>query len=257
MSTLQPSVPVPGSAPAATPAAHAHEPGVAHHFDDARHQFEAGKLGIWVFLAQEILFFSGVFAVYSVYRANHPEIFVYAHRFLDVKYGAFNTGVLILSSLTAAWAVRAAQLGQRRVLIFNLTATILLAFVFLGVKSIEYEHKWKEGLLWGRHYHPSEVSEVHSAPGPATGAAAITAEGHDAAVAPRNVHIFFGIYFIMTGLHGLHVIAGIVVFLWLLRRAIRGDFGPRRFGAVDGGALYWHLVDLIWIYLFPLLYLIH
>jgi cytochrome c oxidase subunit 3 len=236
---------------------HEHPAHVAHHFDSAQHQFDSGKLGIWLFLAQEVLFFSGVFCVYAVYRSNHPEIFVYAHRFLDVRLGALNTAVLILSSLTAAWAVRAAQLGQKRVLVFNLVATILLAFTFLGVKSIEYEHKWKEGLLWGKHYHPSAEAELHNAPGPTTGAAAIVAEGHGEAVEPKNVQIFFGIYFIMTGLHGLHVIAGIILFLWLLRRALRDDFGPDRFGAVDYGALYWHLVDLVWIYLFPLLYLIH
>jgi cytochrome c oxidase subunit 3 len=193
-----------------------------------------------------------------VYRSNHPEIFVYAHRFLDTRLGALNTAVLILSSLTAAWAVRAAQLDKRRVLVFNLVATILLACVFLVVKGFEYEHKWKEGLLWGRHYRPAELAEVHNAPSPVAEPAAVAApRGHDPSVEPKNVHIFFGIYFTMTGLHGLHVIAGIIVFLWLLRRALRGDFGPRSFNAVDFGALYWHIVDLVWIYLFPLLYLIH
>jgi len=235
-----------------------HPAHVAHHFESAQHQFDAGKLGIWLFLAQEILFFSGVFCAYAVYRSNHPEIFIYAHRFLDVKLGAFNTGVLILSSLTAAWAVRAAQLAQKRVLIFNLAATVVLAFVFLGVKSVEYDHKWREGLLWGKRYQPHLEAEAHTPPAaPAAGATAAV-EGHGAAeIVPKNVHIFFGIYFVMTGLHGLHVIAGIIVFLWLLRRAARGDFGPQSFGAVDYGALYWHLVDLVWIYLFPLLYLIH
>jgi len=249
MSTL--STTAPGAAE------HEHPAHVAHHFESAQHEFDAGKLGIWLFLAQEILFFSGVFCAYAVYRSNHPEIFTYAHRFLDVRLGALNTAVLILSSLTAAWAVRAAQLGQKRVLIFNLAATVVLAFVFLGVKSVEYEHKWKEGLLWGKHYRPHLEGEAHpGATAPSAGTATPEAEV-PAGVEPKNVHIFFGIYFVMTGLHGIHVIAGIIVFLWLLRRAIRGDFGPGRFGAVDYGALYWHLVDLVWIYLFPLLYLIH
>ena len=238
-------------------ATHEHPAHVAHHFDTAEQQFDAGKLGMWLFLAQEVLFFAGVFCIYAVYRANHPEIFVYAHRFLDVRLGALNTSVLILSSLTAAWAVRAAQLGKQRTLVFNLVATVVLAFVFLGVKGVEYEHKWKEGLLWGRHYKPTEVSEVHHATPPTSGIASAMDEEHGPAVAPHNVHIFFGIYFTMTGLHGLHVIAGIIVFLWLLRRARRGDFGSHNYGAVDGGALYWHLVDLVWIYLFPLLYLVH
>ncbi len=260
----------PSTAGATSPAHQGEGPRVAHHFESAEQQFESGKLGMWLFIFQELLFFSGLFAAYAVYRANHPEIFVYAHRFLDVRLGAINTAVLITSSFTAAWAVRAAQLGQRRLLVTLLSATVVLAFVFLGIKSIEYRHKWREGLLWGHLYRPVHT-EVIDHP-PRTGEAPAPLRPGDAAIRgltagpphdparpdePKHVATFFGIYFTMTGLHALHVIIGIGVFFWLIRRALRGDFSPSNFAAVDYAALYWHFVDLVWIYLFPLLYLIH
>ncbi len=265
----------------ASPHDQALNPHLAHHFPDATTQFEAGKLGMWIFLATEILLFGGLFCAYAVYRANHPEIFVYAHHFLDKVLGGVNTAVLILSSLTMAWAVRAAQLGHQRALTRLLVATIALGFVFLGIKYVEYEHKWKEGLLPGTRFthplpeKPAAAPSVPAEPAPtkpSSGEASIIAPAArgpaglaDPAAArsvaepavPRNVQIFFGIYFTMTGLHGLHVIAGMITLMWILRRALRGEFGPRYFTPVDLAGLYWHLVDLIWIYLFPLLYLIH
>ncbi|MEO8179746.1 MAG: cytochrome c oxidase subunit 3 family protein [Deltaproteobacteria bacterium] len=268
---------------------HAHNPFLAHHFDSPRHQFEAGKLGIWIFLITEILFFGGLFCAYAIYRSLHPEIFVYAHYYLDTFWGAVNTGVLILSSLSAAWAVRNAQLGEQKKLVFNILATVALACCFLCVKYVEYAHKFHEQTLPGRYFNPEhevwELPSYQKAHGHAAGHAAVEGEGHAAVAAapaepappglapapgaeakhpppgapvrPRNVGVFFSIYFCMTGLHGIHVVAGIITWLWILRRALRGEFGPSHFGAVDYAALYWHLVDLIWIYLFPLLYLIH
>lgn len=257
-----------------------HDPHLAHHFPDAGTQFEAGKLGMWIFLATEILLFGGLFCAYAVYRANHPEIFIYAHQFLDKVLGGINTAVLIVSSLTMAWAVRAAQLGHQRALVRLLSATIALGFVFLGIKYVEYEHKWKEGLLPGKRFtHQSAPPPAAAAPAPPE-PAPVGAAGDSSAIAPaargpaglaspasgsqeeahkvpRNVQIFFGIYFSMTGLHAIHVIAGMITLLWILRRAARGEFGPGYFTPVDLGGLYWHLVDLIWIYLFPLFYLIH
>jgi cytochrome c oxidase subunit 3 len=263
----------------------AHDEHLEHHFDNPVQQFESGKLGMWIFLATEILLFGGLFCAYAVYRANHPEIFVYAHRFLDTRLGAVNTVILIGSSFTMAWAVRSAQLGHRKALITLLSITLLCAFAFLGIKGVEYEHKWKEGLLWGKRYRaqtehgaeaarakpkgvlppaakgnpevqsliprPAEAPHGLAAPTPAAKA------GHAAQEAPKNVQTFFGIYFLMTGLHGVHVIAGMVVIGWMLLRAIRGEFGPAYYTPVDLTGLYWHVVDLIWIYLFPLLYLIH
>src|SRR4051812_19878936 len=134
---------------------HGHgSPFIAHHFDDAQHQFDAGKLGIWLFLAQEVLFFSALFVAYILYRFHHPEIYSYAHKYLDVKYGAINTAVLIFSSLTAAWAVRAAQLNQRGLLIGCIALTIACACTFLGIKYIEYSHKVHEQILFGRYFDP-------------------------------------------------------------------------------------------------------
>jgi heme/copper-type cytochrome/quinol oxidase subunit 3 len=493
---------------------HAHDHGhghghgsrfIQHHYDDAQHQFDSGKLGIWLFLAQEVLFFSALFVAYVLYRYHHPEIYGYAHKYLDVKYGAINTAVLIFSSLTAAWAVRAAQLRQRTLLIGCLALTILCACAFLGIKYIEYSHKYHEQILFGKYFDPCVSSgnsplltKKNTCPGhqgsvwwesntPQTGCYPVialdqkpnkpgvqascsvrevqvepkrrpkqnaqgepikNAQGqpelepeldkyrrpvfaeksstpiakqcppdvmgghHDAAAypcwkisaqpvvcrpgfyyteqcegegcrtagapdleysgrfatqgdceqarfdrskaikkqdeeagkqqlpasgstvsatctksdavgfvvehgdhemrgrdllavakcdlpqkppdagdvfadvskkpklgekaiaqtsehpvneheqlylgpPPDNTSMFFTIYFAMTGLHGIHVLVGVIVFVWLLIRAIKGHFTPDYFGPVDFAALYWHIVDLIWIFLFPLLYLIH
>lgn len=260
--------------------AHAHDPHLQHHFDTMGQQFEAGKMGTWIFLATEVLFFSGLFCAYAVYRSNHPEIFVYAHHFLDKILGAINTCVLLFSSLTMAWGVRCAQLGQRNGLIVCLVLTIACAFGFMGIKYVEYSHKAHAGLLWGAKYNP-DIHELRKAAGTSHGdahapAAHGDAHGHsdkpltpeeqkklDAEIAklkaeaPKNVNLFFSVYFCMTGLHGIHVVAGIILLTWLLIRAIKGEFGPGYFAPVDYVGLYWHIVDLVWIYLFPLLYLIH
>ena len=427
---------------------------IQHHYDDAVHQFDAGKFGIWLFLAQEVLFFSALFVAYVLYRVHHPEVFSYAHKWLDVKYGAINTAVLIFSSLTAAWAVRAAQLGQKKLLIGCLAVTIACACAFLGIKYIEYSHKIHEHILFGRYFDPcvspggeelltknnecagttstvswdsvpsgganlaaevagsardgscfeidkldldtklagvqadcqvtvvkiddkgKELGPPPPSESPATitnqcpdelltvlngnkglegttsetirevapkfpcwrpayqpavcpdlltpdqrihggaskpqvgilveyndklereglkvkatckapavkpavtalqiasrvetnelGAKAVhpihiptTHEEHEIeslGPPPEHTSMFFTIYFAMTGLHGIHVIVGIGVFCWLLIRAIKGHFTKDYFGPVDFAALYWHIVDLIWIFLFPLLYLIH
>jgi cytochrome c oxidase subunit 3 len=280
---------------------HAHDPHLAHHFDTPQQQFASGKLGMWVFLATEVLLFSGLFCAYAVYRANHPEVFVYAHKYLSIPWGAVNTVVLICSSLTMALGVHAAQTDKKRALIILLAATLLFACCFLGIKYVEYREKWRHGLLWGRHYQPhvdehhgddaahsadaavagheampeaqaaladvypplpdaENRSTIERAPaGPAGLApppAVATAPGHEGET-PENVHLFFGIYFIMTGLHALHVIGGMGAIGWILVRSIKRHFSSRYFLPVDLVGLYWHLVDLIWIFLFPLLYLIH
>jgi cytochrome c oxidase subunit 3 len=274
---------------------------VEHHFENADQQYQSAKLGMWVFLATEILFFGGLFVAYSVYRANHPEIFVFGHHFLDKNMGALNTVILICSSLTAAWAVRAAQLRQIGMLKIMILMTMLFAFGFMGVKAVEYNGKWKHGLLWAGQYDPhvedhgeishdvtgeefsedahvggaTEESVLEASPtqpaadpnrsaiapaaeGPAGLAAPVsaTAEDADFEIEPANAQIYFSIYFLMTGLHGIHVLGGIGAFAWLLLCARRGDFDSGHFTRVDMVALYWHLVDLIWIYLFLLLYLI-
>lgn len=217
---------------------------LAHHFDTKEQQFDSGKLGIWAFLVTEILFFSGLFCAYAIYRQNHPEVFVHASKFLNTTLGAINTVVLILSSLTAAWAVRAAQLRQKKLLIANILITIGCACGFMVVKYFEYSHKIHIGLTPGGTYHYVPTPEE-------------AADFPQTDVEVKNVQLFFSIYFGMTGLHGFHVVGGIIVWLWMLKRAMRGEFGPKFFGPIDYTALYWHIVDIIWIYLFPLLYLIH
>ena len=274
---------------------------VDHHFENAGQQFQSAKLGMWVFLATEILFFGGLFVAYAVYRANHPEIFVFGHHFLDKNLGALNTVILICSSLTAAWAVRAAQLRQIGMLKLMILLTILCAFGFMGVKAVEYNSKWKHGLLWAGQYDPhvedhgeksheaidEEIpddvqleivtEEAAAEPSPeqpalaadrsaiapaAEGPAGLASpdsaasEEEGVEIEPANAQIYFSIYFLMTGLHGIHVLGGIGAFVWLLLCARRGYFDSGHFTRVDMVALYWHLVDLIWIYLFLLLYLI-
>ena len=285
-----------GSGGHAHDASHGEHPFLAHHFDNPKHQFESGKLGIWLFLVTEVLFFGGLFCAYAIYRSLHPEIFVYAHYYLDTFWGAVNTGVLIVSSLTAAWAVRNAQLGEQKKLVTNIIVTIVLACCFLCVKYVEYSHKFHEHILPGRHFNPTheawELESYKKTHGEHAGAHGEEATAHDAAgdthaapaeaapaapgapdaqgataeakkpppgalARPRHVSVFFSIYFFMTGLHGIHVLGGIGVFIWLLLRARKGEFHGQYFGPIDYAALYWHLVDLIWIYLFPLLYLIH
>jgi cytochrome c oxidase subunit III len=370
---------------------HDHAPFIAHHFDSARQQFDSGKLGIWVFLVTEVLFFSGLFVAYTLYRFHNPEVCQQAHYFLDTMLGAANTVVLLFSSLTVALAVRAAQLENHRQVVINVVITIACAAFFLGVKAVEYSHKWDMGLLpagyfsftWPQHHHegisgwlimlcivptvltvlslaaglflwftdsrlwgsfwillaiglsgfligavgaqlyqssslapelridevaavtghiaeskdhqdghsgeahlsgthsPSETSKNDSTDSMKGGdgenqtaekshdAAAVAetendAEAHaaDAATGPpefleNRIGVFFSIYYCMTGLHAIHIIGGIIFLAWLLFRSLRKDWRSDFYGPVEYVGLYWHLVDLIWIYLFPLFYLIN
>lgn len=217
---------------------HAHPKYLAHHFDTPAQQFDAAKIGMWAFLAQELLFFSGLFVAYGIFRTWYPEVFSQASHQLDRTMGTINTLVLLVSSLTAALAVRSAQVGQRKQTSTYLIITIVCAFIFLIVKYFEYKHKIDAGLLPGKFFHPHPD---HLVPGTHL---------------PPEGHVFFSVYFMMTGVHALHIIVGIGVMIWILRRNMRGEFSKDFFTPVDIVALYWHLVDLVWIYLFPLLYLI-
>lgn len=354
---------------------HGHMRFQAHHFDDPEQQYDSGKLGMWLFLVTEVLFFSGMFCAYALYRSLHPEVFEFSSQFLNEKLGAFNTGVLLFSSLSMAWGVRCAQLRQRTGLVVALAITLGCAAIFLGVKAIEYSHKWDLGLLpagfylpqylhhaehheglsrwliyfsivpaiatvgFGLWYALTKLKKDHATAeiaGPffvtalcyfvgvgigmffqaqeerelAAAQAVVAREsgGHqantigaadaqgelaaertsspDAHNAPaktdNNVEttsvaaadfqpgesvdadvdqkgragLFFSIYYCMTGVHAIHILGGILVLGWLLVRATKDHFNEQYFGPVDYVGLYWHLVDLIWIYLFPLLYLI-
>jgi cytochrome c oxidase subunit 3 len=214
---------------------------LAHHFDTPVQQFDTAKLGMWLFLAQELLFFAGLFVAYGIYRSWYPEDFSWASHQLDRFMGGANTIVLLFSSLTAALAVRSAQLGKKEQTGILLLVTIVCAFGFLIIKYFEYSHKFHAGLLPGNLFNP----DVHHL---AASTAGLPVPAHGGS--------FFGIYFMMTGVHGLHVIIGIGVIFWIWLRNQRGDFTAEYWTPVDLVALYWHLVDLIWIYLFPLLYLI-
>ncbi|MBI5542667.1 MAG: cytochrome c oxidase subunit 3 family protein, partial [Deltaproteobacteria bacterium] len=199
--------------------------------DNADAQFEANKLGVWIFLVTEILLFGGLFVAFAVFRAWHLPAFVEAHHHLDKVMGAVNTVVLICSSLTMALGVRAAQRSKTRQTAAFLALTLAFAATFLVIKAFEYQHKLHEGLLPGAYF---------------------TAQGFTYPAAK----IFFGLYFMMTGIHGLHVVIGMGLITWVLVRSLRGQFSSRYYSPVESVGLYWHLVDLIWIYLFPLLYLV-
>lgn len=202
-----------------------------HHFIDSDQQFEASKLGMWIFLVTEILFFGGLFVAYIVYRAWYPELYLLASEELDTFWGAVNTFVLIGSSLTVAMAIRSAQLNQIKGLIINLWLTIGLATVFMVIKYFEYTEKFEKGILPGAHY------------------------SYDG-IAHEKANIFFSIYYMMTGLHGIHVLIGIGLMIWLVYKAKKKVFHSGYYTPVEITGLYWHLVDVIWIFLFPLLYLI-
>ena len=325
---------------------HDHHESLAHHFEDLDQQCEAGKLGMWLFLAQEVLFFSGLFTAYAVFRYNHPEVFVDAHHHLNTTLGAINTIVLLASSLAIAWGVRAAMRDDRPTLLYTHVFTLGCAALFLGVKAIEYTHKWDEGIGAGTFYKYVEGAHAshywhdmmpgltigslivgvlvtlvgarwaakqkvvtgwvvgsigvcilsfgfgivlakcimptaaelamqhgdghaaaahghadHTDDGAHGSDGAAAAEAPAAEAAPPDGRFgaanFFGIYFIMTGIHAVHIIGGILAILWVVAKAAAGEFSSEYFLPVENVGLYWHLVDLVWIYLFPLMYLIH
>ena len=210
---------------------HEHPQFLQHHFNDMGQQLDATKIGMWVFLVTEVLLFGGLFIGYGIMRAKHPEAFMAAHHQLNRTLGSINTMVLLISSFTMVMGVWAAQTSRKKLLVLFLVLTMLCAAGFLGIKFFEYQHKFEEGLLPGSFYT------------------------HQGDTVPGQF-MFFSFYFMMTGLHGIHVILGMCAIGWLLRRAIRGDFDAAYYGPVDLVGLYWHLVDMIWIYLFPLMYLI-
>ncbi len=329
---------------------HDHPPHLAHHFETVEQQFDTAKMGMWVFLATEILMFGGLFCAYAIYRGNHPEVFMFAHKALDPTWGAINTVVLLASSFTMAWGVRAAQLGQRGLLVGLMALTFLGGVGFMVIKAIEYNDKYEHQYWVGgiNVFHPTQdeatearehgigyiekkaghhddgharhddhgkgaegqgsdpapadveagdpepaimavsylprPAEASLIPNPPVGTAGVAAAFARPASAPalttqlgipdagghsyprhaeltpsekKRTHIFFQIYFLMTGLHGIHVLVGMGLIAWVAIRAALGAFSPAYYTPVDLVGLYWHLVDLIWIFLFPLLYLIH
>lgn len=217
-----------------SPIEHAHDHGqfpLAHHFSEPDQQLESGKLGMWLFLATEILLFGGLFCAYTIFRSLHSASFHECHKLLDWKLGGLNTIILLISSLTVALSIRSAQIGDRKGIKINLIITIVCAMAFLFFKwTFEWPAKFEHGYLPGYNF-TGDVSN------------------------PDQAHIFFGLYFLMTGLHAAHVVIGIIVLSWLLWRTQKGHFGSYYWQPLELGGLYWHIVDLIWIFLFPLFYL--
>ncbi|HKZ77936.1 MAG TPA: cytochrome c oxidase subunit 3 family protein [Pyrinomonadaceae bacterium] len=220
----------------------ASHPSLQHHFENMEQQREAGTLGMWVFLVTEIMFFGGMFFAYTLYRSKYPQAFASASNHLSLPLGAINTGVLILSSFTMALAVYSAQIGKRRNLIICLVLTIILGLSFLGIKAVEYKDKYVDNLIPGRLIpgRPFNAEGVHLLPGAST----------------QNVEMFYWIYFAMTGMHALHMVIGVGLLSVILYFAVRGRYGPEYHNPVEISGLYWHFVDIIWIFLFPLLYLL-
>lgn len=217
---------------------------LAHHFDNMEQQREAGSIGMWVFLVQEIMFFGGLFLAYAIFRAKYPEAFAAASNHLDLQLGAVNTVVLIVSSVTMALAVYYAQVGKRRAQVAFLTITLLLGLTFLAIKGIEYRAKYVDNLIPGNliagHPFNPNLADLKLPP--------------DASV--RNVELFYWIYFAMTGLHALHMIIGVGILAYLIFQARKGRYTPEYHSPVEISGLYWHFVDIVWIFLFPLLYLL-
>ena len=213
----------------------AHVETLAHRtqFETAGQQKDASTLGMWIFLVTEIMFFGGMFAMYTVYRRMYPDVFAIASSSLNAVLGAVNTGVLLLSSFTMVMAVRAGQLGQRRMIVIFLILTLFFGGVFLGVKAFEWKEKFEE------HHIPGQAGFHLDG---------TTQQGH--------AQLFFSLYFAMTGLHALHMVIGVGILLTLILQARKGRFSAEYYTPIDVAGLYWHFVDVIWIFLFPLLYLI-
>lgn len=204
----------------------------AHHFNDADHEFEASKEGMWIFLVTEVLMVGAIFVGYLILRALYPEAFLAAHKYLNVKMGALNTVILITSSVTMVLGVSAAQRSQRVKAMQMLALTVLLGFGFLIVKYFEYSHKFHEGIYPAGKFTFEALASVPKAP------------------------LFFSMYFMLTGVHALHVVIGMILITWVIFRLKRGEIHGGFYTPVELVGFYWHFVDLVWIYLFPLLYLL-
>jgi len=203
-----------------------------HQFESPAQQKDAASLGMWIFLVTEILFFGGLFLAYTIYRWENARSFAHASLHMDIALGTINTVVLICSSLTMAMAVHSAATGKKRLLIGFLIATMLLGGAFLGIKAVEYTDHIRHHLFPGPGFHYTVPADA------------------------RAAEMFFSLYFAMTGLHALHMVVGLGLLTTLLVMARRGRFSPEYHTPVEISGLYWHFVDIVWIFLFPLLYLI-
>jgi cytochrome c oxidase subunit 3 len=203
----------------------------AHHFKSAEHEYSTSKQGIWMFMVTEILMFGAIFVAYGIFHAIYPEMFAEGASHLDWKMGFINTLVLITSSYTMAMSIHHVQKNQLEQAATKLIITLLCALIFLVIKYFEYHHKFELGLYPGKWFEFKGAQ--HS-----------------------NLALYFSFYFVMTGLHGIHVLVGMGLISWVFVRTKSGDFNEKHYTALEGVGIFWHIVDLIWIYLFPILYLI-
>ena len=222
--------------PLAAPPAHRASLALHHQFEELDQQYDASNFGMWVFLATEVMFFGGLFTAYIIYRSIYYPGFVAGSHGLEGDFGAAMTFILLASSFTMALSVHAAREGKRAMLVVLLLLTIFLGIAFLGIKFTEYSHKWHDQMVPGLNFNPS-VEALRGAPGSA-------------------VELFMCFYFFMTGLHALHMIIGIGLLSVMTILAWRGKIQRDNYDRIEVSGLYWHFVDIIWIYLFPLLYLI-
>jgi len=221
-----------------------HHPMLQHHFADMEQQKDASSLGMWVFLITEIMFFGGMFAAYLVYRYNFYDAFVAGSTSLNVWIGGINTCVLIVSSLTMAMAVHSAQLGRQRALVIYLVLTLIFGFTFLGLKAVEYHAKYVEHHIPGQHFKFDKYEDMSGK----------EVESH---VDQGQSQIFFSLYFALTGMHAMHMVVGAGLLTTLILMSLAGKFNASYYTPVENIGLYWHFVDIVWIFLFPLLYLIN
>jgi cytochrome c oxidase subunit 3 len=217
-----------------------HSTELRHHFADMDQQRDAASLGMWLFLGTEVMFFGGMFCAYLIYRLWYYNEFAAGSRSISLLLGTINTVVLICSSLTVALGVRAAQMGKRKLLVILLLLTMLFGLAFLGIKGIEWYQKYEE----------------HHIPGSTFSAENLIQEYPGIHIDPQHEQIYFSLYFALTGLHALHMVIGLGIFTVLTFYAWKGKYSPEYYTPVEIGGLYWHFVDIVWIYLFPLLYLI-
>jgi len=213
------------------------ERALQHHFADMEQQQETSTFGMWMFLLTEIMFFGGLFCAYLVYRASYYQAFVEGSQKMNIWLGATNTAVLICSSLTMALGVRAAQTGKKKLMVVLLLITILFGLGFLGIKGVEYHEHWENHEFPGPNFHFQTIDKQPP-------------------VDPQHTEIYFSLYWAMTGLHALHMVIGVGLVTWIILAGLAGAYTTAYFTPVEIVGLYWHFVDLVWIYLFPLLYLI-
>lgn len=212
---------------------HGHGHHVAHHFRNAQHEYESCKEGIWLFMVTEVLMFGGLFVGYAIFHSIYPEMFAEGAKQLDWTKGFINTLVLIMSSLTMALGIYYLQRNNKSKAALNLALTLLCGAIFMVIKYFEYTHKFHMGFFPGKFLDVAQTGAQHA-----------------------NLGLYFGFYYCMTGLHGTHVLIGMGLISWLLFRTLRGDFDKTYYTPVEGVGIFWHIVDLIWIFLFPLLYLV-